>query len=203
MIELVYGIMLNVLTFSSVMILVSYNSNHAVLFLILSYLSASVILIILKCEFMALILITIYVGAVAVLFLFVILMLDLKQFKQTKNLFLYSYSAILSLFFLTELLTLILNNFQTNAYFFVKLTNTLILNHQNLISKLDTLLDIEVLGQVISVNYIFQLLIAGLILFLGIVGAIVVALNFNLKKTKLQIFYRQFSRSFKNTLVFN
>jgi len=201
MIELLYGIILNVLIFSSLMILISYNSNHAVLFLILSYISASIILIILKCEFMALILITIYVGAVAVLFLFVILMLDLKQQKLTKNLFLYSYSAILSLLFLTEVLILILNNFQLNAYFFIK-PNILILNHQNLIFKLDTLLDIEVLGQILSINFVFQLLIAGLILFLGIVGAVIVALNFSLKKTKLQIFYRQFSRSFKNSLIF-
>jgi len=73
---------------------------------------------------------------------------------------------------------------------------------QNLLFKLDLLSDIEVIGQIISVNFSVQLLTAGLILFLGIVGSLVISLNFNYKKVKHQTFYKQFSKSFKSSLVF-
>ena len=199
MIEVLYGIITIMLLFSSLMVIIASNSIHAVLFLIMSYVSASIILLILKCEFIALIFITIYVGAVAVLFLFVVLLLDIKLYQVNNRLFLYSYSIFLSLVFLIELLILAFKNFRVNPYINqVWLTNS----HPNLIFKLDMLSDIEVLGQVLSVNFVVQLLTAGLILFLGIVGSIVISINFNLKKAKLQIFYRQFSKSFKSSLVF-
>lgn len=199
MIKVLHGIMTVMLLFSSLMVIVSSNSIYAVLFLILAYVSASTILLILKCEFIALIFITIYVGAVAVLFLFVVLLLDIKLYQVNARLFIYSYSILLSLIFLIELLILAFKNFRVNQY----LNKTWLTNsHQNLIFKLDVLSDIEVLGQVLSVNFVVQLLTAGLILFLGIVGSIVISLNFNLKKAKLQKFYRQFSKSFKSSLVF-
>jgi NADH-quinone oxidoreductase subunit J len=199
MIEVLHGIITLMLLFSSLMVIIASNSIHAVLFLIMSYVSASIILLILKCEFIALIFITIYVGAVAVLFLFVVLLLDIKLYQVNNRLFLYSYSIFLSLIFLIELLFLAFKNFRVNPYLNqVWLTNS----HSNLIFKLDMLSDIEVLGQVLSVNFVVQLLTAGLILFLGIVGSIVISINFNFKKAKLQIFYRQFSKSFKSSLVF-
>lgn len=199
MIELLQVTITILLIFSSFMVIVSSNSIYAVLFLIMSYISASCILLILKCEFIALIFITIYVGAVAVLFLFVILLLDIKLYQVNNRLFLYSYSIFLSLAFLIELLFLTFKNFQINPY----MKQTWLTNyHSNLIFKLDILSDIEVLGQILSVNFVVQLLISGLILFLGIVGSIVITINFNSKKGKLQIFYRQFSKSFKHSLVF-
>jgi NADH-quinone oxidoreductase subunit J len=199
MMQVFKGIMTTQLVFSSLMVLLSSNSIYAVLFLITSYLSASAILLSLKCEFIALIFITIYVGAVAVLFIFVVLLLDIKQYEVNGRLFLYSYSIFLSMIFLLELLRLTFRNFIINPYS----NQTWLTNyHSNLIFKLDILSDIEVLGQILSVNFVVQLLTAGLILLLGIVGSIVISINFNLKKGNLQIFYRQFSKSFKNSLNF-
>lgn len=199
MIEVLYGIITIMLIFSSSMVVFTSNSIYAALFLIMSYISASVILLILKCEFIALIFITIYVGAVAVLFLFVVLLLDIKLYQVNSRLFLFSYSLFLCLIFLMELLVLAFKNFRLNPY----LNQVWLINsHPNLIFKLDILSDIEVLGQVLSVNFVVQLLTAGLILFLGIVGSIVISINFNFQKAKLQIFYRQFSKSFKSSLVF-
>ena len=65
------------------------NSLYSVLFLILCFLFASGILIILECEFLALLFLIIYVGAIAILFLFVIMMLSLKISNSTKNLLKY------------------------------------------------------------------------------------------------------------------
>ena len=97
MIEVLYGIITIMLIFSSSMVVFTSNSIYAALFLIMSYISASVILLILKCEFIALIFITIYVGAVAVLFLFVVLLLDIKLYQVNSRLFLFSYSLFLCL----------------------------------------------------------------------------------------------------------
>src|ERR1700733_2393852 len=61
---------------SAVMVIVSRNPVHSVLFLILAFVSAAGLFILLGAEFLAMILVVVYVGAVAVLFLFVIMMLD-------------------------------------------------------------------------------------------------------------------------------
>src|SRR5215218_2153365 len=61
---------------SAVMVIVSRNPVHSVLFLILAFVNASGLFVLLGAEFLAMILVVVYVGAVAVLFLFVIMMLD-------------------------------------------------------------------------------------------------------------------------------
>src|SRR5213075_3099677 len=61
---------------SAVMVIVSRNPVHSVLFLILAFVNASGLFVLMGAEFLAMILIVVYVGAVAVLFLFVIMMLD-------------------------------------------------------------------------------------------------------------------------------
>ena len=65
-----------VLVGSAVMVIASRNPVHSVLFLILAFVNASGLFILLGAEFLAMILVVVYVGAVAVLFLFVVMMLD-------------------------------------------------------------------------------------------------------------------------------
>src|ERR1700739_833971 len=65
-----------VLVASAVMVIASRNPVHSVLFLILAFVNASGLFVLMGAEFLAMILIVVYVGAVAVLFLFVIMMLD-------------------------------------------------------------------------------------------------------------------------------
>jgi len=60
------------------MIILSQNSIYSVLFLVLSFVSSSNIIFLLECEYISLIFIIIYVGAIAVLFLFVVMMLNIK-----------------------------------------------------------------------------------------------------------------------------
>src|SRR5207253_3452678 len=62
---------------SAVMVIVSRNPVHSVLFLILAFVNASGLFVLLGAEFLAMILVVVYVGAVAVLFLFVVMMLDI------------------------------------------------------------------------------------------------------------------------------
>ena len=69
--------------FSALMVISSKNPVHSVLFLILSFINASCLFVLLGAEFLAMILIVVYVGAVAVLFLFVVMMLNVAEQKNT------------------------------------------------------------------------------------------------------------------------
>jgi NADH-quinone oxidoreductase subunit J len=154
--------------------------------------SAASILFILECEFIALLFIIIYVGAIAVLFLFVVMMLDIKTVYLTKNTIKYfPFGSFISIVFLFEILAVILKNFKANTY----KENFLVNFYPNWYEKLDALTEIEVLGQLLYTHYVLQFLVAGYILFLAVVGSIVLTITPQRKKDKSQIIYRQISRN--------
>ena len=76
--NLLFYVFSGTLIFSSVMVISAQNAIYSVLFLVLSFLAAASFLFLLKCEFLSLIFILIYVGAIAILFLFVVMMLNIK-----------------------------------------------------------------------------------------------------------------------------
>src|SRR5215467_9963907 len=90
---------------SAVMVVVSRNPVHSVLYLILAFVNASALFVLMGAEFLAMILIVVYVGAVAVLFLFVIMMLDV-DFAELRQGFLryLPIGALIGLVLLLELL---------------------------------------------------------------------------------------------------
>ncbi len=187
----------NFLLFSSLMVIVVQNSIYSVLFLVCSFLSAASLLFILECEFLALLFIIIYVGAIAVLFLFVVMMLDIKTVNLTKNTIKYfPFGSFISIVFLFEILAVILKNFKVNPY-----QNSFLVNfYHDWYEKLDALTEIEALGQILYTHYVLQFLIAGYILFLAVVGSIVLTITPPRKKSKSQIIYRQISRN-KNAIL--
>jgi NADH-quinone oxidoreductase subunit J len=104
----------------------SRNSIYSVLFLVLSFVSSSTILLLLECEYISLIFIIIYVGAIAVLFLFVVMMLDIKVVHLTQDSLKYfPFGSFLGIIFLIELLIAIPTTFEPiNPYF-----NSFLQNH--------------------------------------------------------------------------
>jgi NADH-quinone oxidoreductase subunit J len=182
----------NILLFSALMVVVVQNSIYSVLFLVCSFISAASLLFILECEFIALLFIIIYVGAIAVLFLFVVMMLDIKTVNLTKNTIKYfPFGSFISIIFLFEILAIILKNFKSNPYQKEFLVNF----YYNWYEKLDALTEIEAIGQVLYTHYVLQFLVAGYILFLAVVGSIVLTISPPNKKAKSQIIYRQISRN--------
>jgi len=180
------------LLFSSIFVLISENPVHSVLFLILTFCNAAAILLLLNVEFLGLIFIIIYVGAIAVLFLFVVMMLNVKiysskSFAQNPIVFLIGFIAFSQIFLLLEKTFLD--------------SNTLIASETVSVSTfLDSLSSIDVLGQGLYNNYIICFLIAGLVLLVAMIGAIVLTLNFSSQR-KNEIVFRQLSRS-DNFLAF-
>ena len=159
---------------SSIMVISSKNTVHAVFFLILDFVSISCLFIMLGAEFLGMITLIVYVGAVAVLFLFVVMMINI-DFAQLKTGFL-EYMPIGLLVGLVILLELGMM-FSTWKYKpdFVK--NDLVLKA--------TTNNTESLGLVIYTDYIYFFQLSGLILLVAMIGAIVLTLSFT-KKSKVQ-----------------
>lgn len=163
------------------------NPVHSVLFLILTFFNSSAILLLLNAEFLALIFIIIYVGAIAVLFLFVVMMLNIKVATTSNTfkplIFLVSIVLIIQLFLFLEK-SFTSWNFQSGDFF------------QDLGLIFDITNNIEVIGQTLYNSFIIPFLLAGLILLVAMIGAINLTLNFSSQR-KSEISFRQLARSDK------
>jgi NADH-quinone oxidoreductase subunit J len=180
------------LILSGLFVFISENPVHSVLFLILAFCNASAILMLFNAEFLALIFIIIYVGAIAVLFLFVVMMLNVKTFS-TLNSF-YIPFILLGSFILFIQLFLIIEK----AFFgFGNIFDSEVYDFQNI---LDNMTNIDVLGQGLYNYFVPCFLLAGIILLVAMIGAIVLTLNFSSHR-KNELTYRQLSRS-ENFLSF-
>ena len=188
------------LIISSLSIILVNNSIYSVLFLVLSFISASGILFLLECEFLALLFLIIYVGAIAVLFLFVIMMLDIKIVESPKDVLKYlPIGSVLGGFFILEVYFMLNSMLNINMYSneLNKFTNF----HINWYGMTDCITDIKVIGQVLYTHYVLQLLIIGLILLLAVIGSVVLTMTNSSIKLKKQVLFKQVSRNYKNILL--
>lgn len=182
------------LLISSIMVTLSKHPIFSLLFLVLSFIFASFLLFMLECEFLAVLFILIYVGAIGVLFLFSIMMLESKLVDLSRNVVKYIsigvfFAIVLLLLFITEI-----RNRAFNASFDPSFLN----NYQNWYDLTDSSTDIEVYGQVLYSYYVLQFLIAGLILLVVLVGVVYLT-NIYLvdDKTLEQSSFRQLARESK------
>lgn len=108
----------SILLLSSLLTVFSQNSVYSVLFLVLSFVSSSSLLFLLECEYISLIFIIIYVGAIAVLFLFVVMMLDVKIIYSAKDFLKYfPFGSFIGIVFLIEILLIVPSVFEeVNPY---------------------------------------------------------------------------------------
>jgi NADH-quinone oxidoreductase subunit J len=154
---------------SGVMVISARNPVHSVLFLILAFFNAAGMFILMGAEFLAMILVVVYVGAVAVLFLFVVMMLDIN-FTQMRQGFLQylPVGGLIGLILLLELLMVI------GAWVAVPVAAG---TARMPIPSLDVAHNTEALGAVLYTHYVHLFQIAGLILLVAMVGAIVLTLR--------------------------
>lgn len=173
------------LIFVCLFVFITKNSVHAVLYLILAFFSSSILLFILDVEFLGIIFIIIYVGAIAILFLFIVMMLNNKTLSfDPKNYYI--------VFFLLASIFLI-QTFSTFFEIFKEFSNKSIYLEISNFST-DNLSNLNLLGQILFNYYNSCFLLAGLVLLVAMIGAIVLSLNFEVT-AKTQILYKQLSRS--------
>ncbi len=154
---------------SGFMVITVRNPVHAVLFLILAFFNAAGLFLLLGAEFIAMILVIVYVGAVAVLFLFVVMMLDV-DFAELRAGFmkLLPVGAAVGLVLLAELI-LVAGSWTTLAPAAMKLKSP--------IPDVAQVSNTEAIGRVLYTDYVFYFEVAGLILLVAMVGAIVLTLR--------------------------
>jgi len=149
----------------------------------------AIIIIILECAFLAFLLIIICAGAVAVLLLFVLMVLETKLKDSSKDMFLhFPLCVFVDGFFFFELANLSFNeNCYSNSFSFK--------SYLNWYNVLDSLTDLEACGQLLCAQFVLQVLIVGLILFLASAGVSFLATKPVCKSFKSQTLLCQLSRT--------
>jgi NADH-quinone oxidoreductase subunit J len=151
---------------SAMMVIMARNPVHSVLFLILCFFNAAGLFILMGAEFLAMILVVVYVGAVAVLFLFVVMMLDVDFTKLKEGMAQYlPIGGVIGLILLAELV-LVVGTWDL-APEALKTTSATPANVTNT----------EALGQVLYTKYIYFFQAAGLVLLVAMIGAILLTLR--------------------------
>ena len=172
---------------SAIMVTVSKNTVHSVFFLILDFISISCLFIMIGAEFLGMIMLIVYVGAVAVLFLFVVMMLNVAQqknqwFNSEENSGHIPIGLIISTIIFFELIIVI-----GGWKFKPELSDSSVTQISNEISNTHSL------GQVLYTDYVHVFQISGMILLIAMIGAIV--LTFRQRAgVKTQSYLKQISR---------
>jgi NADH-quinone oxidoreductase subunit J len=164
---------------SAVMVIASRNPVHSVLFLILAFVNAAGLFVLLGAEFLAMILIVVYVGAVAVLFLFVVMMLDVDfaQLRQGYQQYL-PLGMLIGGIFLAELLAIV-GAWTIAGHVPHAITAP--------IPPLATVTNTEALGLVLYTRYVYFFEIAGVILLVAMIGTIVLTLQHRVRVRRQDI----------------
>lgn len=171
----------------------SSSPINSAIFLIMAFCNSAFILFFFNVEFLSLIFIIIYVGAIAVLFLFVVMMLNIKITEQ--NILAYSITnKILFIFMLFYCLFLILSYAFDNTF---SRDIALSINKDEIILFLDEIHNINIIGQVLFNYFNSCLLIAGMMLLISLMGAILLTLDFRTVK-KGNLVLKQLSKTFNS-----
>ena len=181
--------------FSSLMVISLKNAVHSVLFLILVFCNIASLLLLLGAEFLAFMLLIVYVGAIAVLFLFVVMMLNIKSSPFKFNFFsIVPLGLLFSIVFLAQVVNI------SDQLCIVDL------NQNNLVwiswfLEENNLTNIEAVGYVLYTHYSLLFLLSGMVLLVAMIGVIVLTLHqrTDVKKQKIEL---QLTRNFHGVVKF-
>ncbi|MFQ5764831.1 MAG: NADH-quinone oxidoreductase subunit J [Rhodospirillales bacterium] len=150
---------------SAVMVISARNPVHSVLFLILAFFNGAGLFVLMGAEFLAMILIVVYVGAVAVLFMFVVMMLDINFVELRQGFLQYlPLGGMIGLVLLVELLVVVGGH---------ALAPVVLGAGARPIPPLDVTANTEALGQLFYTHYIYLFQAAGMVLLVAMIGSIV------------------------------
>ncbi|HYD19787.1 MAG TPA: NADH-quinone oxidoreductase subunit J [Patescibacteria group bacterium] len=178
-----------VLLGSGVMVISSRNPVHSVLFLILAFFNAAGLFVMLGAEFIAMIMVIVYVGAVAVLFLFVVMMLDINFAELRKGMWRHApVGALVGAILLVEFVWMYLN-----------WHNTEYADLRAFAPTPDAITNTHALGYLLYTEYVYLFQISGLILLVSMIGAITLTLRTR-PEVKRQVVSEQINRDPKAVL---
>ncbi|MBL4603013.1 MAG: NADH-quinone oxidoreductase subunit J [Emcibacteraceae bacterium] len=164
-IAICFYIFATILIGSAIMVVFSKNPVHSVLFLILAFFNAAGLFVLLGAEFVAMILVIVYVGAVAVMFLFVVMMLDINFTELRKGVQDYLPVGLLIGFILPVEMAVIAGGWS--------MTDGIASTITAATPPVNEVSNTAAIGSILYTDYIFLFQLAGLILLVAMIGAIV------------------------------
>jgi len=181
---LLFYIFSAILLGSALAVITSKNSVHSVMFLILAFVNAAGLFVMLNAEFLAMLLIIVYVGAIAVLFLFVVMMLDIDTLKEKVKSAHFPFIIFVSVILAIELYLILsvadIVSYQMPKALFMPIDKN-ITNTENI-------------GNVLYTSFIFPFQLSGAILFVAMIGAIVLTIRENKRFLRKQSVSDQMNR---------
>lgn len=191
--NILFYIFASIAIIAGIMVIQSRNPVHSVLFLILVFFNVAALLILLGLDFFAMVLLVVYVGAIAVLFLFVVMMLNIKlaEINEQKLRYL-PIGGLIGLLFLFEMFVIIDNDvcfYDWGVVQFIEWSS--IVNNST---------NIEAVGQLIYTYFFHDFIIASIILLVAMIGAIVLTMHRG-ANVKAQYVFEQNARDFQKTVV--
>jgi NADH-quinone oxidoreductase subunit J len=179
-------------------VIFSRNPIHSILFLVFLFFNAAALLILLGADFLAILFLIVYVGAVAVLFLFVIMMLSGKLIKAKINFFYGPLVILLAFTFLFEIFLIIeqnLNFLSSNIFLLNQILNPLFIWKEKILS----LSNIEIIGSILYTYFFYFFVVGSLILLVSMIGAIVLTL-YKRNDLKTQLVFKQTKKNFEASI---
>lgn len=198
------------------MLLLSANSIHSLLFLVLVFLLTTCVFLLLRIDFLSMLFLVVYLGAIIVLFLFVVMMLNIRVVRLNEKIITY-IPIILFIFFgiFLELLKMLKDTFIVRKqYLWSDFYNIVIFREKNWIDHFNILTNIiepknmfnmyynniypitnlETVGIMLYAEFLHIVIIGSIILLLGMIGPILLTLQ-NQLRTKHQNYYKQNSKN--------
>lgn len=193
-------ILISLILVSAFFVISSRNPIHSVLGLVSVFLFSSFLLVSLRAEFLALSFVIIYVGAIAILFLFIVMMLDIKLGDDSLNTLVYGPLGYFMIFVMVlEIVLPFINSCYDLPFFFNLTSQTDFINWFNFV---DGLTNIQLMGQILYTHYFAFFLMAGFILFIAIIGSLMLTLTLNKGSVlKHQDLTKQISRQRDNAFM--
>ena len=193
--NILYILFFLIIIISSLGVLLSKNPIHSVFFLIIVFLHVSFFLLLLHVEFLAFLIFIVYLGAIAVLFLFVIMMFNIHILETRDNIIRYIplvlgiFLIILEMSYITDWIDLKLEVLSFKESFYIHK------NWYNLLYSKDNIIILSIIYN----YYFYNFILASLILLVAMIGAIVLTLNYNIDLKK-QIYYMQNNKNLYNSI---
>ncbi|MDQ1153303.1 NADH-quinone oxidoreductase subunit J [Brevundimonas sp. SORGH_AS_0993] len=166
--SIAFFLLAGVATVSGLLVVTARNPVHSVLFLILTFFSAAGLFVLLGAEFLAMLLVVVYVGAVAVLFLFVVMMLDVDFLKLREGYARYlPIGAIIAAVLLAEMIMVSI----------AVVRGGVAAEGADLAAPNAGMTNVEAIGRVLYTDYIYFFQAAGIVLLIAMIGAITLTLR--------------------------
>ena len=186
-VNIAFYIVSSILLIASIVVILSKNPVHSVLSLVVVFFNAAIIFISLKAEYLAFVLIIVYVGAIVILFLFVVMMLDIQKEVSSK----FKIKNIISA-------TIILFLMMVEFYFILKINYSIYSPSPTYLISLDNEYNtIKGIGFLLYTNYSYVFIVCGIILTAGIIGVITLTYTKSTNINRQSVFLQN---SRKNTV---